>query len=278
MGIGPRLFSIAGVPQLGGTLVDFVTHPKHRSAYPALMLQRRSRELALESMQIVYGLPEAKAAAICRRLQSPVQFDVPRFVRVVRTAPYLKRFMPMGIATLAGTCVDFANRALVAFQLSRSGAVGEWIAQFDERFDRLWSLIEKRTCIIGQRDSAFLRWRFAEQPGRKHLIFIARSRNSPELRSYFVCEVDIGALVVKDCLSSGSAAEIAIDLRLLCQAARSLSVKSLDLLLNGDDKWQHALVKAGFKCRSYRPFFATLAPDRPVPPERWYVTQADEDV
>lgn len=279
MGIGPRLFSIAGVTQLGGTLVDFVTHPKHRSAYPALMLQRRSRELALESMRIVYGLPEAKAAAICRRLQSQVQFDVPRFVRVVRSAPYLSRVMPGGLATLAGTCVDLLNRAAVAFQLARSGAVGEWVEQFDERFDRLWSSAEKRTYIIGQRDAAFLRWRFGQQPARKHLIFVARAQSAQELRSYFVCEIDGGALVVKDCLSSGSAAQIAVDLQLLCKAARGLPVKSLDLLLSADERWQRALSKASFKRRSHRPFFATLASDYSVPNELcWYVTQADEDV
>jgi hypothetical protein len=183
------------------------------------------------------------------------------------------------LATLAGVCVDLLSSTAVALKLSGSAAVGEWVERFDERFDRLWCSIDKRTYVIGQRDTAFLTWRFGQQPARKHLIFVARAQSAPDLRSYFVCEIEAGALVVKDCLSSGSPGEIAIDLQLLCRAARRLPVKSLELLLNADDKWQRALAKAGFKRRSHRPFFATLAANNQVPNELcWYVTQADEDV
>lgn len=279
MGIGPRKFSIAGATQLGGTLVDFVTHPKHRSAYPALLLQRRSRELALFAMRVVYGMPEAKAAAICRRLQSDVELAVPRFVRVVRAAPYLIRFVPKPLASLIGACVDAVDSAVVALSSIGSGTTGEWVHQFDERFDRLWSAVEKSGCVIGHRTATFLRWRFGQQPGRKHLIFTTRPRHSTELRSYFICEIDEGALVVKDCLTIGTSVEVANDLRLLIQAARRLSVKSVDLMLNANEEWQRGLGKVGFKCRSHRPFFATLSSGQPLPNGlRWYVTQADEDV
>jgi hypothetical protein len=230
-------------------------------------------------MRVVYGMPDAKAAAICRRLQSDVELAVPRFVRVVRAAPYLVRFVPKPVARLVGACVDAVDKVVVAVSLSVSGATGEWVHQFDERFDRLWAAVEKSGCVIGHRTATFLQWRFGQQPGRKHLIFTTRSHHSAELRSYFICEIDQGALVVKDCLSVGTPVAIANDLRLLIQAARHLSVKSVELMLSANEEWQRALGKASFKCRSHRPFFATLASNQPLPDGlRWYVTQADEDV
>ncbi|HEU4603394.1 MAG TPA: hypothetical protein VFS24_15580 [Steroidobacteraceae bacterium] len=279
MGIGPRMFWVAGAELVGGTLVDFVTHPKHRSAFPALMLQRQSRALGLASMQVVYGLPDAKAAAICRRLQSQVQFEVPRWVHVVHAAPYLARLVPSGIASVIGACLGLAHAATLAVRLAGCGVVGEWLSHFDDRFDALWSSVDKRTRIIGQRDSAFLRWRFGQQPGRQHRIFVSRPRGARDIRTYFICEIEAGVLVVKDCLSQGSPQQIAIDLLLLCRAARALPVKSLELLLQADESWNRALASAAFKRRSHRPFFATLAPDHQIPGElQWYVTQADEDV
>lgn len=280
MGIGVRHFSVAGEEARGGTLVDFVVSPKHRSAYPALTLQRQGRQLAFESKDFLYGLPDTKAVIICRRLESHVQFDLPRFVRVIRTRFYLERKLPSWLAGAIGAALDSIDALLTSYQRLPRSVQGQWVDEFDARFDRLWERLDKHQTCLGVRDWAFLRWRFTAQPGHRYRIFAITDARTHELVSYFVCEQGRSALAVKDCLSLASANELKRHLLLLCRAARAGGAASLEIQLSPNATWREALSAVRFIQRSQRPFFATLSEAVQVSGKdlHWYITQADEDV
>lgn len=280
LGVGARNFCIAGESQSAGVLVDFVVDPKHRIAMPALMLQRYGQQRALQSMAVLYGIPDTKAVAIMNRLGNHVRFDLPLYARVLRSRPYLQRHMPSWCATPLALCVDSTDRSITGLRLLFSGVVGEWLDEFDARFDRLWEAVPKQKLCIGVRDREFLRWRFTDQQDKQFRIFAVRRVGADDLCSYFVCELLQGVVTVKDCLHVGSEAELRDGLLLLSSAARRAGATSVSLQVTPVGDFPRALRMSFFRQRSKRMFFAVANPsvrDRCVA-TRWYVTPADEDV
>jgi hypothetical protein len=280
LGVGPRRFSVGGTDVPAGMLVDFVVRPDHRTAAPALLLQRAGRQRATESMQFIYGLPDTKAVMVFKRLGADVKFDLPTFARVVRTKGFLARHLPVPLAVLAGAMFDAGDRTLIAARLLGSGLEGAWIERFDERFDRLWAQYAKQDACIGIRDRAFLDWRFGRQPDKRYRIFTVTRKGSRDLLAYFVCEVFDTVLNVKDCLSVGTQQEVTQALLLLRLAAHGLPVSVIHLQIAAHPAFLAALRAALFRQRSQRPFFAMLQPSVREQASKavWYVTQADEDI
>lgn len=280
LGVGPRRFSVGGTDVAAGMLVDFVVRPDHRTAVPALLLQRTGRQRATESMQCVYGLPDTKAVMVFKRLGADVKFDLPTFARVVRAKGYLARHLPVPLAALAGVMFDAGDRMLIAARLLGAGLDGTWIEQFDDRFDRLWARYAKQDACIGVRDRAFLDWRFGRQPGKRYQIFAVTQKGSHDLLAYFVCEVIDNVLNVKDCLSAGTQREVTQALLLLRLAVHGLPVTVIHLQIATHSAFVGALRAALFRQRSQRPFFAMLQPSvrEQASKAAWYVTQADEDI
>jgi hypothetical protein len=280
LGVGPRNFLINNDQYTAGVLVDFVVDPKHRTAMPALMLQRTGQARALQSMVLLYGIPDTKAVAIMKRLGSHVCFDLPSYTRVLRTRTYLQRHVPLWCAAPLALCADTVDRLVTRSRLLFSSVVGEWLDDFDARFDRLWEAMPKKNLCVGVRNREFLRWRFGGQAHRRFRIFAVKALGSTELCSYFVCEYSQGAMFVKDCLHVGSARQLQAGLLLLCSAARCLGATSVSLQVTPIDDFPRALATTFFRQRSKRMFVAIVnesVRERCVA-ARWYVTQADEDV
>lgn len=280
LGVGARQVFIDGAAHRGGVLVDFVVSPRHRSVLPALTLQRKGREAALGTMDLLYGLPSPKAASVCKRLETQVAFELPRFARVLRFRAYMQRVLPAWLALPASWVVDALDRIRIGARLFSSSNYAEWASDFDETFDTLWDAVDKRGQCIGLRNREFLRWRFGKQPGHTFDVLAIRSRRDGSLRAYFVCDRNGEALSVADCLSIGSEDELVQSLLLLGLKARKLGMASVNLRLTGLPAWSRALLRAGFRVRSSQIFFAVMNPSlaAKVAPYPWHLTRADEDV
>lgn len=280
LALGARHLLVGGQCVDGGVLVDFVVVPKHRSALPALTLQRRSREQALPFMPLIYGLPDTKAVAVCKRLPTHVELPLQRWVRVVRSRAYLDRMLPPLLAAGLGAFTDGLDRAGMWLQTLLSRLSCEWVGALDESFDDLWSKCPKTGVCLGVRDRAFLQWRFFDKPSGKPLVFAVRSRNSNELRMYFVCELHASFLAVKDFLNVGSERELKHGLLLLAAAARRRGASAVSIEVIAGESTRRALRRAQYVRRSERPFFAVMD-DSIVSGAagcEWFITQADEDV
>lgn len=280
LAVGARRFSVNGEAVSSGVLVDFVVVPKHRSAFPALTLQRRSREQALAVMPLIYGLPDTKAVAVCKRLPTDIQLPLQRWVRVVRSRTYLDRMLPRGLAAGLGMFTDVLDGMGIRLQTLFASLSGDWVDGFDASFDALWSRAPKHRVAMGVRDREFLRWRFCDKPSSKPRIFAIRDQHSRELKSYFVCELHGGFLAVKDCLNGGTEREFKQGLLMLALAARKLGASAVSVEVAAGDSIHRSLRRAQYVRRSERPFFAIF--DESIAAKaagcEWFITQADEDV
>jgi hypothetical protein len=279
LGIGCRGFHIGGERVLAGALVDFVVSPRHRSAFPALTLQRKGREHALQSMDLLYGLPGASAVSVCKRLATHVSLEFTRLARVLRYRRYLERLVPGLLAAPVAVIIDALDFLRIRARLFASPWLGEWVDEFDESFDALWAEFDKSELCIGTRDRGFLHWRFRERPGCDYRIFTVRHKSDRSLRMYFVCRSSGGVLGIDDCLGVGSDSQLEQGVLMFCLAARKLGATAVEVHLTGKTALLAALLRSNFSVREGRPFFAVLgkALQGRAGSHNWYVTRADED-
>jgi hypothetical protein len=279
LGVGRRTWFFDGLASFAGVLVDFVVRLEHRTAAPALTLQRRGRERALNWAHALTGLPDVKAVPIFKRLDKHVQFFLPRYVRILRYDGYLKRRLPGPVATLGGALLGVCDGLLRSLRLLGTSLRGNWVTQFDKRFDDLWQRVGKQGRSLGLRDAAFLSWRFGQQPGFSYRTF-AVERAGGDLAAYFVCDVKDDMVAVKDVLGAGSVEEYTQALLMLANAARREGAASVSIQVIGDEILDKALRASHFVEREKRPFFAVLGETSREQRAAlcWYITQADEDI
>lgn len=282
LGAGSRQFTCAaGEPPLNAAiLVDFVVHPAHRSMFPALQLQRYAREQEFQAVEMIYGLPDVKAAPVFRRLGAAIEFTSGNYARVLRSGSYtIKLFskVPAALVRLACWFVDRARIALVFALCAVYGVSTEWRREFPESLDSLWTRTAFQPDLAtGERDREFLQWRFNSSRDECQVLTVTQ-RKTPV--AYFVCRREGNELQVLDLLVAQREAA-ALPLLALSRAAWSLEVKTARIVFGGFRGIQGALARAGFKLRDERPCFlmqqAAVGARRL--PAGWWLTRADEDV
>ena len=91
-------------------IADFAVARDHRSLGPALMLIRAIASLGSERFDLVYGLPNPSATAVCRRGGLRQIGAVQRYVKVLRWQYLLARRVPSWMAHLLSALVEPARR------------------------------------------------------------------------------------------------------------------------------------------------------------------------
>lgn len=263
-------------------LVDFVVDPAHRSMFPALQLQRAAREQELRDVQVVYGLPDVKAAPVFKRLGSAVQLASGSHVRVLRSEGFMRRKLPdMTAPVLRVLCWLVDRTRLVApWMLCRlRGLQYQCREDFPEGIEDFWRRASAFANVgTGVRHREFLEWRFrqsAEQPWQVLSVTDRRGR----LEAYFVCRRQGEDLHVFDMLLADRRTRAA-SLLALTLAAWQLGVTSVRTMFGGCERMQRTLFRSGFLLREQRPCFVIQSPgaDAGLLPQEWWLTRADEDV
>ena len=265
---------------VAGALTDFVVAPDHRGLFPALLLQRRLREVGLVRFPVLFGMPNRQSEAVVRRLGYRHVGDHVRRARVLRSGSYLARYVPRPLSDLLGAIADRARYlSLTVRAMSGPRLRFAWIERPDERFDRLWEAAAGNGALIGVRDRAFLSWRFADNPLCSHRFFVAEVEGDENrLAAYAACRVDEGTLHVSDFLCDPAIAGAARSLWLnLARHAFDGGHRSLSVSFLGPQHEQSAIEAAGLIPRERRPVYAAWADGGTAAGTTWYLTSADDD-
>lgn len=262
-------------------LADFVVDKHHRSALPALTLQRAAQRHVDAAYDLSYGFPNDSATAVLRRVGYHELGHMTRYVRVLRHESYLEQLVGdlPGLSLGAGA-IDRARVAATALQAvpSRARFALRWLSDFDARFDELAA--RPMPLIHCQRTSALLRWRFVERSGIAALV----ERRGGRVHAYAVVRGAPGAPAeLADLFGADRAATSAL-LALLVPALYSRGHRTVGLRYLGDPALPQLLVEHGFRPRSDRrvvvvhvgprcPIDAATAHDA----NAWYLTDLDED-
>lgn len=280
--VGARMLMCEGQALRAGIRVDFAVAPQHRTLFPAMQLQRAVAVDGLAHDDLLYGVPNASAEKVLRRIGFNREISVVRYARIVGWGAYLSKVMPGWMALPCGKVAEAVHQAYLRIKrVLFAGSDGDWLSQFDERFDRLWQQCAQGTSLIGERSGAYLHWRFGQIPYKQHDIFALTHRGSGRLQGYAVIMPDGDTWHIQDLLVEGHD-PLLIDALItrLSIEAHNQGVTSLSFCFAGPQSVVQALQDTGCRPRESRPVFVSW-PDasehRALLMRDWYFTAADED-
>jgi hypothetical protein len=158
------------------------------------------------------------------------------------------------------------------------------IERFDRRFDKLMEDVLPSFRICGVRDSAYLRWRYLENPVRKHAVFACEEKGM--LHGFFALELVQNGCVVFDLFMRNRDELLAGLIHFLVEYATTAGSAQVVFVVNPSGPYSRVLRHWGFRFgyRSRpRSLMVLTSPDEPEAAylgtiENWYLTYADEDI
>jgi hypothetical protein len=247
-----------------GVLADFVVAEGHRIAGPAVMVQRGIQSTSLDDgLEFLYGYPNKGAAPIFPRLRFKKLGDTSMWVKPLRTADQLAKFINPLASRLAGL---FADRILSANDLRLRLArphlpLGKLQHAPDARFDQLWERAMHRYPVLGTRDAAYLRWRYTDHTTEDYQFFTIEDHAG--LRGYIVFVVRDRKAFVVDLFCDGDARTAEALLLRFCQRMRRESYKSVCVIYTGNLAFVESLRALHFMQRpGARNLIAWVPPSR----------------
>jgi len=221
IGVLVRRLKVGNAVVLAGRLGGLAVDAEHRSLGPALMLQRAVlNDRGRGGLSAIYSsVPNPLVPATSRAGYRSI-LTVSRFVRLLDTGPLLRRRLPS--ETAARWLTRPANGVL------RALAGSDWrpvelceVDEFDGRFDDLWSRAAQHWAVTTERTSAFLRWRFTENPVDYSFTTVCAQRpGDHRITGYAVCTEDAGQVSVLDLLAEDAAEALCVLLTSVVRWAR----------------------------------------------------------
>ncbi len=263
-----------------GVLVDLAVLPEHRSLGPALILQQGLIEAGSSKLDLLYGFPNPKAAAVFKRIGYERLTEIVRHVRVLRHAQYLKQHMPGWLAQPMGLAVDWACAARDLMRRAFGSRLeAHWADAADTRMDALWAASRKGNGLVATRDFQHARWRFDASPmASTRYLLLTRGREA-SLCAWFAVQVEAETLHVRDFWSTNGVEGMDKSFIIaLIGAARSAGYAALSVEIAADAAHVSGWTQCGFVERGKRPVFGrwSVARDTGTSVEL-FLTSADED-
>ncbi len=301
-GVLPRRYWAAGRSARFAVIGDLAVDVEHRRLLPALQLTRAVHAAASRDYDVAYGFPNPKADRTMLRAGFRLLGRMRRYAHVLhhegyvhRVAERLPRLPPLAVralqrprvARLAGALLDVVGLSSKARGLLLSAASHrlDWSDHFDEGFDRLWEEARSEYAIVGERTSAFLRWRYP----RATIAKLSRRAPAPSregaMLAYAVVELDRTTKTahLRDLFGHQGAYGPLLDLLLPSLYARGAASVSVRLL--GAPEVVQALEARGFELREEDRIVivavgARQSEHRAVfeEPRHWHLFDEDEDV
>jgi hypothetical protein len=288
-------------------LADFSVDAEHRTLGPAVLLARTTMRDAMARAGLVYGQPNARAAAVMRFIGLNLVAHWQRYAKPLRLHPWLRRWLTSRmsgparrlIGTLAAVVATFdrpvmaAVDTLLMWRCKKAGVAGPRLrceaARWDDpAIDALWAR-RRVDLLLGERSAAMLAWRFGaegrlawqlaigrDRTGAPHGLVVWRDRDSHiEVGDFMAAPLDpqMPASRQADAPRDATAALVLAFARMM----RRRGAAPLSLENCGSPDIARSLALAGCHLRPQRMPLYAIGPlaDRPI--EGWHLTSFDVD-
>jgi hypothetical protein len=255
-------------------MADYAVGETHRTLGPALQLMKQMRAVGQAQYDWLYGLPNVKSEAVCKRSGLLHFGSVGRWTALLRTGTLLRRALPAALAVLLAPLANLGLLLRDALRLRGAGVL-RWTdsSGFPELLDALWQR-RPAELVISERSRALLQWRFAG--GSWTVSTAARADGSP--LGYVVWRLEDNVAMVADFLCADPARDTALLMRGFAWHMRGMPAERVTLEFFGAPAVAAGLKAAGFWRRPEDvPLYLAHGLREAPPADAWYFTGFDRD-
>jgi len=250
--LGLRRIQLGGAVVSAGIACDLAVDEAHRFLQPALTLQKELLVSMHESVQIAYGLPNPRGAAVMKRAGYHEVFPVHRYGKALRISPYLVRNRRLAwSAPILGNIADFAYAAFLRLgERSSRSYTAQIFVDFDERFDDLWARVKSEHACLTVRDRRFLQWRYIDCPLHQYTALGLLSADQSKLLGYVIYYAEDDCAICADIFSGSDDREIECLLSAWVCHARQAGLTGMSAACSLSDAARSGLLRIGFTQRT----------------------------
>lgn len=261
-------------------LADYVVSPEHRSLGPALQLLKQSVAIGVGSYDLVYGMPNQKSLAVCKRVRLNQIGLLERYGRLLKLRfvyrssqqpVWFKLGAPLADALLGA--VDGLYRLIRGKRIQARDA-----AWSTPDIDTIWG---QRTpaLLLCERNRANLAWRYGPDPASQGWTLTVLSRGSQPI-AYVVWRIEQDIAVVSDYFCAEPESDLLDVLLAFCAHARRHDACAISLEFFGSPGVAGSLKRAGFIAKEGgAPVVLQFAPGTAaIAPEQFYLTSYERDL
>jgi predicted N-acetyltransferase YhbS len=283
----PRTLHSRGEPLNAAIAGDLMVVQGHRSAGPAISLQRALLDTcAGQHLDIVYGFPNPKSTAVMRRVgyepvASLLQLILPLkshyFLRKHIRAPWLSRPASILVDLALGLRPGVMRYGRLS---SRECFVTD---SFDRDFDELWTRIASRYALIGEKTAEYLDWRYRRCPSRAYRVFGVRDPGSGSLLGYVIFTEAKDRVQIVDFAWDEASVKPEEIIALFVRMQQPTGAESIAVSIAGSADVSRRFRNVGFRARGetnpllmYRPPGSRAKLDE-IKRGTWYLVAGDND-
>lgn len=275
-----RRFELGKQTISAAALADYVVAQEHRSLGPALQLLKQSVTLGVASYDLIYGMPNKNALAVCKRVGLQQIGLLERYGRLLKLRFIYRNSQPPAwfklgapIADALLSMIDRLYRLIRANQMQASDA--EWSTS---DIDAIWSQ-RTSTMLLCERSSVHLVWRYGPNPAALGWKLTVLSRRGHPI-GYVVWRLEQGIAVVSDYFSVEPASNLLDVMLAFCGHARRQDACAISLEFFGSPSVAASLKRAGFVAKEGgAPVVLQFAPGtEAISPEQFYLTSYERDL
>ena len=277
-GLSSRLMKIGRRCAPTGQAVDLMVDARHRTAGPAVQLQRAvTASCQGLGIPLIYAFPNRQSEGVLRRAGYHVLGRLESWTKPLRSAYKIKN-------KATALIVDAALRLRAGEWPYRRppGMRAAMLSDFDRRFDDLWRTASQQFPFIGDRSARYLRWRFGTYPARAYSAF-GLIGSEDQLEAYLVFYRHEKRVTIADMLAT-DAPHLRTLLVEFSREMRSAGATFLTLMYCGASWVAEALRRVGFFPGSKEGHVLVFLGvsghevEELLKPHNWYLTEADRDV
>jgi hypothetical protein len=250
--LGLRAIKLGSEVVVAGIACDLAVEKEHRFLLPALTLQKQLLISLPGFVKVAYGLPNPGGAAVMKRAGYREVFPVHRYAKALRVSPYLRRNRRLAWSgPILGSIADFAYAAFLKLgERSKRSYTAAVFADFDGRFDELWTRLKSQHACLTVRDSGFLRWRYRNCPLHRYAALGLLSADQSRLLGYAIYYAEGGCAVCADIFSENDDRDIDCLLSAWICHARQSGLTVMSAACSLPDAIRRGLRRFGFTRRT----------------------------
>ena len=187
----PKLLILHGQIIRAGIMGDLVVDKRYRVFGPALSLVKSViKSMADFGFDFIYTIPNSDSRKLMEHAGFEVLGELVHMLKPLDLNYYFRKYGPGLLSHLPSSCLQLVMKAISRETYVSPGKVYE-ADSINEEFDAFCQDIERyKQRITAHRNSAYLKWRFLDNPAGGFRVLVHKGKSNNDLSSYLVYAVE----------------------------------------------------------------------------------------